>query len=68
MRKQSLCWVIMFLLMPTTAMAYLDPVTGSIVLQGIIGAVSAVLIFGRTIKTKIKSFFGGDNTKQKPEE
>ncbi|MBI4033830.1 hypothetical protein HY379_02405 [Candidatus Saccharibacteria bacterium] len=44
-------------------LAYLDPGTGSIVIQSIIGVVAGVGLFGRrlfiNLVTKVKNFFGG---------
>ena len=39
------------------AFAYLDPGTGSIIIQGIIGAVAGGLVVGRMYWHKFKSFF-----------
>jgi hypothetical protein len=43
---------------PRTAYAYLDPGTGSIVLQAIAGGVAGVLFLLRIYWKKIRSFFG----------
>ena len=40
------------------AYAYLDPGTGSIILQGILGAVAGILIFGRTYLHRLKVRLG----------
>ena len=42
---------------PATAHAYMDPGTGSMLVQGALGAVAAVLVFGRTTWTRIKKRF-----------
>jgi hypothetical protein len=39
------------------AYAYLDPGTGSIIIQGIIGAIAGGLVVGRMYWQKLKSFF-----------
>jgi hypothetical protein len=39
------------------AFAYLDPGTGSIIVQGIIGAIAGGLVVGRMYWHKLKSFF-----------
>ncbi len=39
------------------AYAYLDPGTGSIILQSVIGAVAAGLVIGRTYLYRIKAWF-----------
>lgn len=41
------------------AYAYLDPGTGSLIFQGVIAAVSAILITGRIYWTRIRSWFQG---------
>ena len=43
---------------PSPAFAYIDPGTGSLLLQSIIGAVVTGLTVGRIYWEKIKSFFG----------
>jgi hypothetical protein len=40
------------------AHAYLDPGTGSIILQAIVGAVAGVLVFGRTYLHRLKVRLG----------
>ena len=39
------------------ALAYLDPGTGSIIIQGIIGAIAGGLVVGRMYWQKLKSLF-----------
>ena len=39
------------------AFAYLDPVTGSFLLQGIIAGFAASMVFFRSLREKILSFF-----------
>ena len=48
---------------PATAYAYLDPGTGSILLQGLIAAVAAGLAIGRMYWAKLKEFFKGGSSK-----
>ena len=43
---------------PSPAFAYIDPATGGLILQSIIGAVVTGLAIGRIYWEKIKSFFG----------
>lgn len=43
---------------PVTAHAYLDPGTGSLILQGILGTVAAVAVTGRIYWHRLKRFFG----------
>jgi hypothetical protein len=40
------------------AYAYLDPGTGSIILQSLIGAVAAGLVIGRHYLYRVKAWFG----------
>jgi hypothetical protein len=40
------------------AFAYLDPATGSIILQAIVGAVGTWLVYSRMFLAKSKTFFG----------
>jgi hypothetical protein len=40
------------------AYAYLDPGTGSIILQGMLGAIAAGLVFGRTYLHRLKARLG----------
>jgi len=44
---------------PTPAHAYLDPGTGSMMLQVLLGAIAGGLVVGRLYWQKIKSFFSG---------
>ena len=45
--------------LPATAHAYLDPGTGSILLQGLIAAIAAGLAIGRMYWAKLKALFRG---------
>jgi len=53
---------------PVTAHAYLDPGTGSIILQGLIAAVAAGLVVIKTYWYKIKTFFGKKDAKSLADE
>ena len=44
-------------LFPVSAFAYLDPGTGSIILQGLIAGLAAAAVVMKTYWYKIKSFF-----------
>jgi hypothetical protein len=44
------------------AYAYLDPGTGSIILQSVIGAIAAGLIIGRGYFDRIKAWFSSTRT------
>ena len=41
----------------SSSFAYIDPGTGTIIIQAIIGALATISIFFSKIKTKIKEFF-----------
>ncbi len=47
------------------AYAYLDPGTGSMILQGVLAAVAGSMFFLRTYWYKVKSFFSGDSSEEK---
>ena len=44
------------------AFAYLDPGTGSLIVQGVIGAIAGGLVVGRMYWHKFKSIFTRSNT------
>ncbi len=48
-------------LVPASAQAYIDPGTGSLLLQGLIGAVAGVMVAASLYWTKIKRFFRKDH-------
>ena len=55
----SLGFAVVLVVMPSqTAHAYLDPGTGSIILQAILGGAAGAMIAGKLYWSKIKSFFG----------
>ena len=54
--------ITLLLILPAPSFAYLDPATGSMIIQGIIGAVAGLLVAVRLYWQKIKSFFS--RTKQ----
>ena len=47
------------LAIPFSAFAYLDPGTGSMVLQMVLGGVAGILVVGKLYWQRIKAFFGG---------
>lgn len=51
-------WTILFCLFAPAAHAYLDPGTGSLILQLIIGAVAAASLIFKTFWLRVKSLFG----------
>ena len=61
---QSLMIVFLFLTF-TPAHAYIDPGMGSLILQGLIGAIAAASFFFIKIKTKIFNFFKKKRKKTK---
>lgn len=56
--KISIYACIVLALSSSPAYAYLDPGTGSIILQGLAAAFFTSIFFGRQIWTKIKSLLG----------
>lgn len=48
---------VVMILAPVPAFAYLDPGTGSMIIQGIIGAIAGIMVAGKLYWTKISSFF-----------
>jgi hypothetical protein len=44
---------------PETANAYIDPGTGSLLVQSLLATIAAGLVFGRTAWHRIKAFFRG---------
>ena len=57
-------WVcFLFIVMPFHAYAYLDPGTGSIIIQAILGGLTLTLITGKMYWLKIKDFFVRLNNK-----
>jgi hypothetical protein len=50
--------IVYVFVMSTPAMAYIDPVTGSFLLQAIIGGFATALVAIRRVREKILSFLG----------
>jgi uncharacterized membrane protein YqgA involved in biofilm formation len=63
-RIETIVLACMFIAIPADAFAYLDPGTGSYVLQliigGVVGALLGVKMFWKTIKDKVSSWFKKD--------
>ena len=57
MRRLILLIFVFFISNSNSAFAYLDPGTGSIILQAIIGAIAAGLTFFTNFWLKVKNFF-----------
>lgn len=53
----SLAGFLAMLSVAAPAHAYLDPATGSIILQAVIGAIAGATLFLRTSLYKVKTFF-----------
>ena len=48
---------LLFLIMPTNAHAYIDPGTGSFIIQVVIGVVAGALVTLKIFWSKVKNFF-----------
>ena len=57
MNKIFLIFSIYYFTMESNAYAYLDPATGSIVIQYIVAALVACMAFTKNLKAKFKHFF-----------
>ncbi len=57
--QSVLAWVILItlLLMPVSALAYLDPTTGSMLISAIVGLFASLVLAIRTYWYRIKAFF-----------
>ena len=58
MKKYSLYSLLLFLLSISQAHAYIDPVTVSFLVKGIVSAIAACVVFIKGIREKILSIFG----------
>jgi hypothetical protein len=68
MRHRFLFLAVLLGVAPLPALAYIDPGTGSMLLQSLLAAVAAALVFGRTAWNHVKSFFSrGKRDTDKPE-
>ena len=65
MKNNSIFFSIILILFPTSAHAYLDPGTGSIILQAILGfiaaAIASISIYWTKFKIFISKIFRGKN-------
>jgi hypothetical protein len=50
---------LLLVLFTQTAYAYLDPVTGSFIVQGIVGGIAAIMVGFRSFREKVINFFKG---------
>ena len=53
------------LLFTSSAHAYLDPVTGSIIFQAIAAAIGGIIVFARLNWIRLKSIFGSNKSTEK---
>ena len=56
-KKKFITILIFFLIFPEISYAYIDPGTGSIILQGFLAFVAFIVAFSKKVKNKIKNFF-----------
>ena len=57
MKQQNFLLSLVLLAFPNLAYAYIDPGTGSLLLQGLIAAFVSVLVFWRNLRISIVNFF-----------
>lgn len=57
--------LIFMILVPTPALAYIDPGTGSIIISFIVGIISASFFYIKSFWLKNKKFFVSKDTNQK---
>ena len=66
----SLLYLLTLIIFPTKAFAYLDPGTGSIILQAILGFIAATVasisIYWEKFKSLISKLFGKKKENKKP--
>jgi hypothetical protein len=65
MKLKLVLTVIIFFMFNTNAFAYIDPGIGSIILQGLIGAIAAFSIAVKIYWQKIKDLFKNKNKNKK---
>lgn len=63
MNKIILFTTAILLLMPVSALAYLDPTTGSMVISAIVGLFASLVLAIKTYWYRIKAFFKGKPVK-----
>ena len=61
--SRTLCAALVLLASPSTAFAYIEPGTGSMLIQSLLAAIAAGLVFGRTIWHRVKTFFNREPPK-----
>lgn len=55
--------VILMAIAPINTQAYLDPGSGSLIIQAVVGAIAGAFMFCKLYWTKIKDFFSKKNEK-----
>jgi len=68
MNKPIIVTTAIFLLMPVSALAYLDPTTGSMVISAIVGLFASLVLAIKTYWYRIKAFFKGKPVKSDADE
>jgi hypothetical protein len=63
MRNAKFVLAIALTVSPVSALAYFDPGTGSLLIQGLIGALAAVAMFWSNLKIRLRSMFSKDKSK-----
>ncbi|MCL2589429.1 MAG: hypothetical protein FWD67_00800 [Betaproteobacteria bacterium] len=64
MKSKIVFILFIFLGFPGLAQAYIDPGTGSLLLQGLIAAFLSVLVFWRNLRMSIMNFFRGNKRRE----
>ena len=67
-RTSLLVGLMVALIVPQTAHAYLDPATGSMILQAVIGGVAAAALAFKFYWRRIQAFFGYGGTDESESE
>ena len=57
--------LILIFLFPNTSYAYLDPGSGSLILQALLAGLAAVIAFFKKIKNYVRNLFTKKNAKEK---
>jgi hypothetical protein len=71
LKKKFYYFILIFIFFSNTANAYIDPGTGSALIQGLIGALAAIIISLKLYWHKLLKFLGirkSDNENKKEEE
>jgi len=61
-------WMVFLLAVPTVAKAYIDPGTGSLIIQATIAFIAGALFFAKSFWRKATNFFRHDFYKKKEPE